>query len=57
MSSLDVKVIVHRLNMDLNGKANVQQKRMFALERQKVISEEVERLKSTNFVKEVQLPT
>ena len=52
MSGIAPKVIIHRLNIDPKVKPVRQKKRPFALERQKVIDEEVDKLIAAGFIKE-----
>ena len=50
------KVITHRLNIDLKVKSVRQKKMSFALERQKVIDEEVDKLLTADFISKVTYP-
>ena len=50
MSGIDDRVIVHRLNVDMMKKPIQQKSRVFALERNKAIMEEVEKLLTARFI-------
>lgn len=50
---LDPSVAVHKLTINPNAKRVVQKKRMFVLEKQRAIAEEVEKLRSLGFIKKV----
>lgn len=47
VKGIDPTIITHKLNVDPKVKPVKQKKRKFALERQKLISEEVKKLKDT----------
>ena len=55
MGGIDPIVITHQLNVSPSFKP-VKQKRSFALERQKAINEEVEKLLQENAIREVEYP-
>ena len=55
MPEIDRKIIQHCFHVNLICK-HVQQKRIFALERNKAVTEEVEKLLEANFIKEVFYP-
>ena len=56
MSSIDNKVIEHKLNINPTRKLVQQKWRVFAPERNKAIVEEVEKLLTTGFIREVYYP-
>ena len=56
MGGIDPTVITHRLNVSPSFKPVKQNRRSFALERQKAINEEVEKLLQANAIKEVEYP-
>ena len=56
MPGIDNKVIEHRLNVDPTRKPIQQKRRVFALERNRAIVEEVEKLLSAGFIREVYYP-
>ena len=53
---IDRKVIQHRLNINLECKPVMQKQRIFAPERNKAITVEVEKLLDANFIREVFYP-
>ena len=57
MPGIPPEVITHRLNVDPSCRPVRQKKRSFAMERQKAINEEVEKLLAAGFVREVQYPS
>ena len=56
MSGTDPNVITHRLNVYLSSKLVRQEKRVFAPERDNAIKEEVQKLTTTKFIREVYYP-
>ncbi|KAL0396359.1 UNVERIFIED_CONTAM: Transposon Ty3-G Gag-Pol polyprotein [Sesamum calycinum] len=56
MCGIDLKVIVHRLNVNLKIRPVKQKKRAFGNERIKAIKEEVEKLLRTDYIRPVQYP-
>ena len=56
MPGIDPSVMVHRLNVSPSFPPIYQKKRVFALERDQVIAEEVHKLQETNFIREVYYP-
>ena len=56
MGGVDPTVITHRLNVDPSFKSVKQKRRIFALERQKVINEEVGKLLQAKAIREVKYP-
>ena len=56
MPGIDRRVIKHSLNVDPTKKLVQQKRRVFALERNKAIIEEVEKLLTTGFIREVHYP-
>ena len=55
MPRIDLGVISHHLNVDPTTYKPVRQKkRLFAIERQKAIDEEINKLLDVNFIREVQ---
>lgn len=50
MPGIDKEVIVHRLSMDPRQKPVQQKRRVFTLEHNKTIMEEVDKLLSTDFI-------
>ena len=56
MPGLSTKVIQHKLNVDLEKKPIQQRRRVFAPERNQVITDEVNRLLTTGFIREVYYP-
>ena len=56
MGGVDPTVITHRLNVDPSFKSVKQKRRSFALERQKVINEEVGKLLQAKAIREVKYP-
>ncbi|KAL2226663.1 UNVERIFIED_CONTAM: hypothetical protein Sindi_2025000 [Sesamum indicum] len=55
--SIDHEVIVHRLNIDPQVKPVKQKKRMFGVERNKIIEEEENKRLQAGFVREIQYTT
>ena len=53
MSRIDPSVITHQLNVYLSSQSVCQKKRVFALERDNAIKEEVQKLTTTQFIQEV----
>ena len=53
MPGIDRKIIQHRLNINPECKPVQQKWRIFAPERNKAVTEEVEKLLEANFIKEV----
>ncbi|KAL0449374.1 UNVERIFIED_CONTAM: hypothetical protein Slati_1493800 [Sesamum latifolium] len=51
---IDPEVIVHRLNVDTMVRPVKQKKRSFGVERNRIIEEEVNKLKEAGYVSEVQ---
>ena len=56
MPGIDLSVITHRLNICPSFKPVRQKKRVFALERNNAIKEEVQRLMAAKFIREVYYP-
>ena len=56
MPGIDPSVIVHRLNVSPSFPSIRQKKRVFALERDQAIAEEVCKLQEANFIREVYYP-
>ena len=56
MPSIDNKVIEHMLNVEPTRKPVLQKRRVFALKRNKVVVEEVEKLLTTGFIRKVYYP-
>ena len=56
MSGIDKRVIEHSLNVDPTKKPFQQKRRVFALEWNKAIMEEVEKLLTAGFIREVYYP-
>ncbi|XP_074374074.1 uncharacterized protein LOC141714454 [Apium graveolens] len=56
MPGLDLKTTMHCLNVQPEAKTVKQRKRTFAVERQKVIETEVEKLLEAKFIEEIQYP-
>ena len=56
MPSIDNKVIEHKLNVDPTRKLVQQKRRVFTPERNKAIAEEVEKLLTIGFIREVYYP-
>ncbi|KAL2249927.1 UNVERIFIED_CONTAM: Retrovirus-related Pol polyprotein from transposon [Sesamum indicum] len=54
---IDPEVIVHRFNIDSQVKPVKQKKRVFGVERNKIIEEEVNKLLQAGFVREIQYTT
>ena len=53
MPGIDPSIITHRLNVYLSSKPVHQKKRVFAPERDNAIKEEVQKLTTAQFIKEV----
>ena len=53
---IDLAVITHRLNVSQSFKSVKQKRRSFALERQKAINEEVDKLLQADAIREVEYP-
>ena len=56
MGGIDPSIITHRLNVSLSFKPIKQKRRSFALERQKAINEEVDKLLQARAIREVEYP-
>ena len=56
MLGIDNKVIEHQLNVNPTRKPVQQKQRVFALERNKAVMEEVEKLLTVGFIREVFYP-
>ena len=56
MPGISPKVIQHKLNVDLEKKPIQQRRRVFALERNQAITNEVNKLLSAGFIREVYYP-
>ena len=56
MPRIDKEVIEHSLNVDLTKKLVQQKRRVFALEWNKAVMEEVEKLLAAEFIQEVYYP-
>ena len=56
MPGIDPSVITHRLNVHLSSKLVRQKKRVFAPERDNAIKEEVQKLTTAQFIREVYYP-
>ena len=56
MPGIPTKVIQHRLNMDPENKPVQQRRRVFAPEQNQAIMDEVSKLLSTTFIREVYYP-
>nr|XP_023909079.1 uncharacterized protein LOC112020751 [Quercus suber] len=56
MPGINLRVITHRLNVFPSSKPVRQKKRVFALERDKAIKEEVQKLTTAHFIREVYYP-
>lgn len=56
MTSIDLSIIMHQLNVDPKFKHVKQKRRKFAPNRNRIINEEVEKLLSIRSVREVQYP-
>lgn len=57
MLSLDPRMAIYKLNINPHTKGILKKKRMFALDKQKAITEEVQKLKAIGFFGKVQFPT
>ena len=56
MPGIDPSIIVHRLNVSPSFPPILQNKRVFAPEREQVIVEEVRKLQEVSFIREVYYP-
>lgn len=56
MPGIDRKIIQHHLNINPECKTILQKQRVFVLERNKVVTEEVKKLLKANFIREVFYP-
>ena len=56
MPGIDLSIITHRLNIYPSSKPVRQKKRVFALERDNAIKEEVQKLTVAKFIREVYYP-
>ena len=56
MGGIDPTIITHRLNVSPSFKPVKQKRRSFALERQKAINEEIDKLLQAGAIKEVEYP-
>ena len=56
MPGINIEVIQHKLNVNLEKKPVQQRRRAFASERDQVVKEEVARLLTTGFIREVYYP-
>ena len=56
MPGIDRRMIEHSLNVNPTKKPVQQKRQVFALERTKAITEEVEKLLTTRFIREVYYP-
>ena len=56
MPGIDRQMIEHSLNVNPTKKPVQQKRQVFALERNKAITEEVEKLLTTRFIREVYYP-
>ena len=56
MPSIDPSIISHKLNVDLSMRLIKQKRRVFALDKNQAISDEVEKLLTTGFIREVYYP-
>ena len=56
MSGIDPSVISHHLNVCLSTKPVRQKKKMFTLEREIAIKEEIQKLTAANFIRKVYYP-
>ena len=56
MPGIENEVIEHKLNIDPTKKPVQQKRRVFTLERNKAVMEEVEKLLATRFIREVYYP-
>jgi len=57
MRRIDPDFICHRLLVNPNVKSVVQKKRKFSEERQQIVNQEVEKLRSVGYIREIQYPT
>ena len=56
MLGISIEIIQHKLNVDLEKKPVQQKRRVFALERNQAIIDEVNKLLAANFIREVYYP-
>ena len=56
MPGIPANIIQHHLNVDLEKKSVQQRRRVFALEQNKAVMDEVNKLLATNFIREVYYP-
>ena len=56
MLGIPANIIQHHLNVDLEKKPVQQRRRVFALEQNKAVMDEVNKLLATNFIREVYYP-
>ena len=56
MTRIDPKVVVHRLQVDLEYQPVKQKRRKFASKRNKIINVEIQKLIDIRFIREVQYP-
>ena len=56
MPEINLSVITHQLNVHPSSKPIRQKKRVFALERNNAINEEVQKLTTVKFIREVYYP-
>ena len=56
MPGISTKIIQHKLNVDLEKKPVQQKRRVFALERNQAITDEVNKLLAADFIREVYYP-
>ena len=56
MTGIDPSVIIHRLNVSPSFPPIRQKKRVFALEQDQVIAEEVRKLQEASFIRDVYYP-
>ena len=56
MPGISIEIIQHKLNVDLEKKPVQQKRRVFALERNQAIIDEVNKLLAANFIREVYYP-
>ena len=56
MPEINLSVITHRLNVHPSSKLIRQKKRVFALERNNAVNEEVQKLTTVKFIREVYYP-
>ena len=56
MPGISTKIIQHKLNVDLEKKPVQQKRRVFALEQNQAITDEVNKLLAADFIREVYYP-